>query len=107
VVTDPADGVRPNARFRKPGRCLLCARETLLTFHHLIPRKMHRRAWFQKHYSREALASGIFICALCHKGIHKTYDEMTLGKHFHSPALLLQDATLQRHFAWVAKQRCG
>jgi hypothetical protein len=74
-------GVQTNARFRKPGSCLL--------------------------YSRDQLASGIFICTLCHKGIHKTYDEMTLGKHFASPAQLLQDETLQRHFAWVARQKVG
>jgi len=107
VVNEAGQGVQTNARFHKPGRCLLCARETLLTFHHLIPRKMHRRTWFRKHCSREQLASGIFICTLCHKGIHKTYDEMTLGKHFASPAQLLQDETLQRHFAWVARQRVG
>ena len=107
MVTGVEPGVQTNARFRKPGSCLLCARETLLTFHHLIPRKMHRRVWFQKHYSRDQLASGIFICTLCHKGIHKTYDEMTLGKHFASPAQLLQDETLQRHFAWVARQKVG
>jgi len=105
VVSEVEEGVRGNARFRKPGACLLCGRSTLLTFHHLIPRKMHRRAWFQKHFRREELASGIFICALCHKGIHKTYDEMTLGKQFNSPARLLQDETLQRHFAWVARQK--
>jgi hypothetical protein len=35
--------------------CELCGREAPLTFHHLVPRKMHRRTYFRKHYSREEL----------------------------------------------------
>jgi len=105
MVSATEGEVQANSRFRKPGQCSLCRRQTLLTFHHLIPRKLHRRTYFQKNYSREQLARGIFVCTLCHKGIHKTYDEMSLGRRFASPELLLQDEALQRHFSWVARQR--
>lgn len=89
----------------KSGQCPLCQRECALTFHHLIPRKMHRRTYFRKHYSREQLNQGIAICRACHNGIHKTYDEMQLAKHFHNLASLQQDPTLARHFQWVARQK--
>ena len=43
-------------RGTKAGECPLCMRATELTFHHLIPKKMHRRRFFQKNYKREQLA---------------------------------------------------
>lgn len=89
----------------KRGECPLCHRETDLTFHHLIPRKMHRRTYFKKHFEKLTLASGIDICRQCHRGIHKIYDEMTLAKQFYSLALIQADETLSNHFAWVAKQK--
>ena len=39
------------------------------------------------------------------QGIHKRFDEMVLAKHFGSLELLRSDEVLQRHFAWVAKQK--
>ena len=45
------------------------------------------------------------VCQPCHKGIHKRYDEMTLGKQFTTLTSLLSDPGLKNHFAWVAKQR--
>ena len=86
--------------------CCLCQRNTLLTFHHLIPRKVHRRTKFRKNYSREDLAQGIYVCKPCHRGIHKMFDEMTLAKHYDSLEKLMQSEDLMRHVAWVAKQKC-
>lgn len=92
-------------RFGKRGVCVACRRETDLTFHHLIPRKLHRRRYFERHYSKAVLNEGIYVCRLCHDGIHDTYDEMTLAKQFASLDKLLADEALLRHFGWVAKQR--
>ena len=93
------------SRINKTSECPLCARTTKLTFHHLIPKKMHRRTFFRKNYSKEALNAGINICRQCHNGIHKAYDEMTLAKQFTSLSIIKTDAKLHRHFAWVAKQK--
>ena len=76
-----------------------------LTFHHLIPKKVHRRAHFKKHYDKSALQNGINVCRLCHRGIHQQYDEMVLATHYSTPEALLKDEALARHFEWVAKQR--
>lgn len=89
----------------KTGVCPLCLRKSGLTFHHLIPRKLHRRDHFKKHYSKQELNKGINICRKCHSGIHNFYDEMTLAKELNSLALIQSDAALSRHFKWVGKQR--
>lgn len=98
-------GISANVRHNRPGICCLCLRELPLTFHHLIPRKVHRRSYFQKHFSRDQLNQGIFICRTCHKGIHARYDEMTLARQFNSPERLRADPELARHFAWAARQK--
>ncbi|MEM1403500.1 MAG: HNH endonuclease [Pseudomonadota bacterium] len=85
--------------------CETCGRDVPLTFHHLIPRKMHRRAHFRRNFSKEDLNEGVYLCRRCHTGIHKTYDEMTLAKEFNSINTLLEDEALARHFQWVARQK--
>lgn len=87
------------------GTCLLCARKVDLTFHHLIPKKMHRRTYFKKHFTKQELASGIDICRLCHTGLHKTYTEMALAKSFFNIERIKADQQLQAHFLWVSKQK--
>lgn len=37
--------------------------------------------------------------------MHKAYDEMALAKQFNTLEKMQADATLIRHFEWVAKQR--
>jgi len=85
--------------------CQLCARPTLLTAHHLIPRKLHRRNWFRKHYTREELRRVVALCHDCHRGLHKLYDEITLGKSYSSLEKLRADKAVMKHAKWVAKRR--
>lgn len=87
------------------GPCALCGRETSLTFHHLIPKKMHRRARFRKHYTREQLNAGIDICMRCHRGVHRLHDEMTLATQLNSLEALREDQAVQRHAGWVRRQK--
>ena len=101
----PSAPLTQHRRGTRAGECPLCQRTTALTFHHLIPKKMHRRSFFKKTYKREQLAIGIYICRQCHNGIHLLFDEMTLGKHFNTVEKLLLDEPLQKHFRWVARQR--
>ncbi|HEY1059583.1 MAG TPA: hypothetical protein VGE55_12715 [Limnobacter sp.] len=89
----------------KQGVCACCGRHTLLTFHHLIPKKLHRRAFFQRQFNKMQLNQGVNVCRTCHDGIHDLYDEMTLARQFSTLEQLLRDEALARHFAWVAKQR--
>jgi len=89
----------------KHGICCLCRRETDLTFHHLIPRKVHRRAYFKKNFSKQELNVGINICRQCHRVIHKSYSEMELAKTLNSLEALTSDSLLANQFDWLSKQR--
>lgn len=66
---------------------------------------MHRRKRYHRHYSRETLAKGIYICRDCHDAIHRTYDEQQLAKAYATPELIGLDPKLMRHFAWLSRQR--
>ena len=89
----------------KPDNCILCKREVALTFHHLIPKKVHRRTFFRKNFTRDELARGIHVCRKCHKGIHRLFDEMHLAKELNPPDKLRADPDLARHVEWVARQK--
>jgi len=89
----------------KHGICCLCQRETDLTFHHLIPTKVHRRAYFKKNFSKQELNIGIDVCRQCHDVIHNSYSEMELAKTLNSLVLLAADPLLAKQFEWVAKQK--
>ncbi|XOV90052.1 MAG: hypothetical protein ACFHX7_09235 [Pseudomonadota bacterium] len=92
-------------RGQQRGVCPCCGRLCALTFHHLIPKKLHRRKRFKTAYTREVLALGVYVCRACHDGIHDRFDEMTLARYFSSLSELLADEGLRRHFEWVGRQR--
>lgn len=89
----------------KLGYCCTCQRETALTFHHLIPRQMHRRTHFKKHFSKAELQQGIMLCRPCHSGIHKRFSEMELAKTLNTEDRLKNNIELERFFTWVSKQK--
>lgn len=93
------------ARKNQPKNCQLCDQSRDLQFHHLIPRKLHRRSGFRKRYDKETLNRGVFLCRICHRGLHKIYDEMTLAKQFDNIQKLKTDLQVQKHIAWSAKQK--
>ncbi len=88
----------------KTGSCALCERDAPLTFHHLIPKKVHRRPRFAKRYTRDELAAGIDVCRLCHKAIHRFHDEMTLARDYSTLDALRGDERILRHVAWASRQ---
>lgn len=90
---------------QKPAHCALCQRDVPLTFHHLMPRKMHRRTYFRKHFSKDELNQGVYLCRPCHTGLHRLFDEMTLAKQFNTLDKLKADSKIQKHAEWVAKQK--
>ncbi len=87
------------------GQCALCRRQSLLTAHHLIPRKLHRRKHFRKNFAKVDLQQTVLICRDCHNGLHSLYDEMQLGKNLNTIAKLLQDPQVKKHVDWVARKR--
>ncbi len=89
-----------------PPACQLCGRDVPLTFHHLIPRKNHRKRFFQRRFDREEMRTrGVWLCRDCHRAIHQLYDERTLGQHLSTLEALRAEPAVRRHVAWVSRQR--
>ncbi len=89
------------------GTCELCGREKPLTEHHLIPRAVHGKKYFQKRFSKEEMTHRrISICRKCHKGIHRLIpDEKELARDYNTREALLTHERVAKHVAWVAKQK--
>ncbi len=87
--------------------CDLCERVAPLTFHHLIPRAVHKKPRFQKTFTKaEMRQTGLSLCQLCHDGIHDLIpDEKQLAREYHTRELLLAHPGIARHVAWVRKQK--
>lgn len=50
--------------------------------------------------------NGLYLCKLCHGGIHDLIpDEKTLANQYPTRELLLAHEGIARHVAWVAKQK--
>jgi hypothetical protein len=88
-------------------RCELCNRWQPTTFHHLIPRAVHRKRRYLTAYGkREMRSRGLNICWLSHNGIHDIIpDEKELARSYTTKADLLAHAGIARHVAWVSKQK--
>jgi hypothetical protein len=91
----------------RPDLCEFCGRDKPLTFHHLIPRKNHRKARFRRRYSKHEMRHrGLYLCGPCHSGIHDLIpDETELGERYNTRDQLLAHEGIARHVAWVVKQK--
>jgi hypothetical protein len=99
--------VTTTSRAGKTGVCPLCRHFLPLTFHHLSPKKLHRRPRYRRRYHRSELVRGIYICRECHDGIHSAYPEAELATRLSTPEALASDPRLSRHFTWLSRQRRG
>jgi hypothetical protein len=91
----------------QPIACELCGRDVRLTFHHLIPRRVHRRMRFIRQHGKEEMRStGLRLCKLCHSGIHTIIpNEKLLAESYYTKDLLLGHEDIARHVAWAQKQK--
>lgn len=87
--------------------CELCGRAKPLTFHHLIPRAVHRRKRYLDRFGKEEMRQrGLMICRLCHNGIHDLIpEEKTLADQYDTKEKLLADERIRKHVDWVRKQK--
>lgn len=86
-------------------KCKLCGREKELNFHHFIPKTLHSNKWFKKHFTKEELNQGIYICKNdCHKEIHKFIDEKEMGREYNTLEKLKNHPMVYNYIKWVRKQ---
>ena len=84
--------------------CALCLRELPLTFHHLIPRLMHKKKWVKAQFA-EHLHDGIWVCRSCHSAIHRFIPHVELARKHHTLLTLLQHEDLGKFVRWSQTQR--
>jgi len=86
-------------------KCVLCEREHLLTFHHLIPKTLHKNKWFKKNFTKEQMNEGIDICKDdCHKQIHILISEKELGKSYNTVQKLLNHKEVKKYIKWLKER---
>ena len=87
-------------------RCKLCGRDKILTFHHFIPRTLHKNKWFKKNFTRVEMAQGIYICEHdCHPEIHKFINEKEMGRSFNTLQKLLRHHKVKKYVKYIKKQK--
>lgn len=97
----------PPRKPERPDRCELCGRAVPLTFHHLVPRGVHRRTRFIRRHGKDKMrSSGLWVCRLCHSGIHAIIpNERELAESYSTKERLLGHEGIARHVAWVSRQK--
>ena len=91
---------------RRPGECELCARQVPLTFHHLIPRSLHKKRQVKERFDRDARTnSGLWICRLCHRQVHRLFPRRRLAEQLNSREALLSEPEMEKFLAWARRQR--
>lgn len=89
----------------KTDHCELCSRQVELTFHHLIPKKMHNKRPIKKRYEQDYLDHyGVWICNDCHKKIHRTLKHEELAFEYSTLELLMEHPEIKKFVEWVGKQ---
>ncbi|KAJ3357903.1 hypothetical protein GGF32_000793 [Allomyces javanicus] len=91
----------------EPGTCELCARGPMrLSFHHLIPKKVHKKMFKRGLYSKEEMHTrGAMLCRQCHSAVHRFFDHETLATQYATVAALLGAEEVQRWVAFQSKQK--
>jgi len=84
--------------------CQLCGRQGPLTFHHFIPRTLHRNKWFKKRFTRDQMHEGIDVCRPCHDTIHQAADHKSLGREYRSRTALLAHPEIAKFVQWASRR---
>jgi hypothetical protein len=101
-----SDGEEDEDNELEPGFCELCERGPMrLTFHHLFPRKTHRKMLKRGLCTKEDLIKGALICRPCHSAVHRIHDHETLALEFNNVDNLKRDPEVVKWIAYARKQK--
>jgi len=97
---------RRGAKRPAPERCELCGRIKPLTFHHLIPRSLHKKRTVQARFDKtERVSRGLWICRLCHRQIHRLYSRRRLAEELNSREALVSEPEMEKFLSWARRQK--
>ncbi|KAJ3260713.1 hypothetical protein HDU77_001233 [Chytriomyces hyalinus] len=92
--------------FLRPGECVICYRIKPLTFHHLIPRKTHKKVVRLGLASKQECHSrGIYCCRMCHNALHGSIEHWDMATEYNTLDKLMTHKALIRYQVWAAKQK--
>jgi len=80
--------------------CELCERDRPLTFHHLIPRTLHRKKRYRDRPAEE-LQKGAMLCRDCHHAVHHFLSNKELGAAYFTVERLRAHPDVGRFVRWV------
>lgn len=85
--------------------CGFCDRVKELSFHHYIPKTLHKNKWFIKNFDKFYMRThGVDLCKQCHKNIHVFFTEKELGKYYNTKDKLLATDKVKNFLKWIKKQ---
>ena len=87
------------------GCCKICERETVLTRHHVRPKKTHAKLLKRGLFTKEELAKTVDICRPCHSAVHRAEDEETLAEKYYSIELIMTHPKVLNFIPYIQKQR--
>lgn len=86
--------------------CELCQREKPLQFHHLIPKRLHKKRFYRLKYDKEFLAhQGIWLCPECHRQLHLLFTHEELGRRYHTLEAILDSEKVQKFLRYIRKKK--
>ena len=86
--------------------CAICGRDKPLQFHHLIPKKLHKKREFALRYEKSYMHThGIEVCADCHRQIHRLFDLHELGRYYNTLEKLLQTQQIRKYLRYIVKKK--
>ncbi|KAK8070179.1 hypothetical protein PG994_006795 [Apiospora phragmitis] len=86
--------------------CELCGRDWVpLTYHHLIPRFVHAKAVKRGWHRPEDLQSVAWLCAACHRAVHRFASHEDLARYYFTVDRLLEQDEIVQFAKWVTKMR--
>lgn len=106
ATTAPPPEYTPALTSARPPGCEICGREHLpLTYHHLIPRQVHKRVVKRGVHKEWELNKVAWLCRACHSFVHRIATNEELAKEFYDVDLLLEREDVQKFAAWVGRVR--
>jgi len=86
--------------------CEICLRDWIpLTYHHLIPKKVHAKALKRGWHEEWRLNSVAWLCRACHNFVHRVAGNEELAKEWWSVERLLEREDVQGWARWVGRVR--
>lgn len=86
--------------------CELCGRDWInLSYHHLIPRKVHAKVVKRGWHRPDELQNVAWICGACHRFVHRFANHEDLARYYYTVELLLQQPEIVAFTDFVGRLR--